>query len=354
MKRIIVKIGTHTLIDKNGAVDPIIIAKFAKEIKNLQKNNCEIIVVSSGAVAEGRFLHRGKNDLTKRVLASIGQAKLTAIYVEEFSKESLLIGQILLGKNDILDKITYNVLRETIDNLLQSGIIPLINENDALTNGTSSSYKDNDSLAVVVALATGASMVINLSHVDGMYDKDPEKYTDAQLISKVENITKELMRQCDTNLSKQGSGGMIAKLRAMRLASSFGITMVIANGRKENIIERTVAGKNEGTVFLANPKASLKNRDRWIVSAKISTGSIKIDAGAAEALKKGKSLLAVGVKKIYGVFESGEVIDVLDMAGDILAIGIVKISYYYLQELLNNKEKIYNQEVIHVDDLIIL
>ena len=132
------------MIDKNGSVDSIVVAKFAKEIKNLQKKNCEIIIVSSGAVAEGRFLNSSKKELTKRALASIGQAKLTAIYVEEFSKESLLIGQILLGKNDILDKVTYNTLRETINNLLTSGVIPLINENDAITNGTASSYKDND------------------------------------------------------------------------------------------------------------------------------------------------------------------------------------------------------------------
>jgi glutamate 5-kinase len=147
---------------------------------------------------------------------------------------------------------------------------------------------------------------------------------------------------------------MIAKLRAMRLASCFGITMVIANGNKENIIVKIIAGENEGTIFLPNPKASLKQRDRWIVSTKISTGSIKIDTGAVAALKNGKSLLAVGVKKIYGTFDKGEVIDVLDMEGDALAIGMVKMSYVELQELSSNKEKIYNQEVIHADDLIII
>ena len=292
--------------------------------------------------------------MNKRAYAAIGQTYLTSIYADEFSKESLLIAQILLGKNDMADMQSYHNMGGMIKDLLKHRIVPLINENDAVTNGTVASYKDNDSLAVVIALAIEADMVINLSHVDGLFDKDPSRYSDAKLISKVENVTKELMRQCDTDVSQHGSGGMIAKLRALRLASCFGITMVIANGQKERIIEKIINGECEGTIFLPNQKVLLKNRDRWLVSTKISTGSIKIDAGAAEALKKRKSLLAVGVTKIYGTFNKGEVIDVLDEEGDQLAIGMVKINYHDLHGLLLKKEKIYNQEVIHVDDLIII
>lgn len=353
MQRIIVKIGTHTLLGKDGQIDAAIAKKYAAEIKKLNQQGYQIIIVTSGAVAQGKFFSQNKN-LNKKALAAVGQIHLMSVYKEAFAGEFLSVSQLLLGKNDILDKNTYNTLRDTIENLLENDVVPLINENDAITNGTTVGFRDNDSLAVVVALAVDAQMIINLSHVDGLFDKDPEKYADAKIIHQVDSVTKELVRLCDNSASKQGSGGMIAKLRAMRLASSFGVTMVIANGREDNIIEKVIKGEQIGTVFLSHPKSSLKARDRWIVSAKISTGSLVIDNGAATALKKGKSLLAVGVKKIYGTFKKGEIIDVLDLGGDLLAIGIVKIDYQDLQKLFSKKETIYNQEVIHANDLIIL
>ncbi|OGH94604.1 MAG: glutamate 5-kinase [Candidatus Magasanikbacteria bacterium RIFOXYD2_FULL_41_14] len=353
MQKIIIKIGTKSLLNSDSCLDNLVVRNLAREIKKQIANGNQVAVITSGAVAQGKFLSQDKK-LDKRGLAALGQADLIASYVKEFSGEGLLVAQILLSKNDILNKDTYNTLRETVVKLMSAGIVPIINENDILSKNTTVSFQDNDGLAVVVALAIDAKLVINLSHVDGLYDKNPDINKDAKLIDKVQNVGKELMLQCDRGMSQEGSGGMLGKLRAMRMGSAFGITMVLTNGKKEGVVEKAVAGEPVGTLFLPHPDAKFKARDCWIVSAKISSGSVVVDKGAATALRKSKSLLAVGVKKIYGTFAEGEVIDILDLDGDQLAVGIVKLNYQDLQKMISGKVKSYDQEVAHANDLIIL
>lgn len=352
MKRAVVKIGTHTLLSATGGIDEALLAVLADDIQSARTAGKEIIIVTSGAVASGRHLLANKKNLTKRACASAGQADLTVHYTQAFSKASLVVGQILISKNDIINKTTYSTLQETINDLLAAGVVPLINENDALTNGTAATFKDNDSLSIVIALAAEADLVINLSHVDGLYTKDPTTNPDATLLKTVDSVSKELLRLGEKTTSEHGSGGMLAKLRAMRLASAFGITMVIANGRKPQIISRALDGESVGTLFLPSP-TKLTKRDRWLVSANISSGSLVIDAGAGVALKRGKSLLAVGIKKILGTFNQGEIIDVLDMDGDLLAIGMVKMDNKKLATMLTAGD-VYNQEIIHTDSLILI
>lgn len=353
MRRMVIKIGTNALTDAHGRLDTERVKSFARDIAEIRQAGGEVVVVSSGAVSQGQARITSNARLHKRAYAAVGQAELIAQYVATFQAHDLATGQLLLSQRDFANKDIYQVFQQTMEELLSAGVVPILNENDALTNDTAATFYDNDSLAAAVALAVNAEMLLILSHIDGLYTQDP-KNSDSQLIATVEDVNKELIRLCEKTISDRGSGGMIAKVKAARLACAFGIAVVIVNGALGSVIKKVWSGASVGTRFIprVNPPA-LRNRSRWIVSAKISSGSLLVDAGAARALSAGKSLLAVGVKKVYGGFKKGEIIEVLDAAEEALAVGIVSIDDQTLREKIERGEQ-HNQEVIHADNLILI
>ena len=353
MKRVVIKIGTNALADAAGHIDQGRIDAFADQIMAVRAHGVEVIIVSSGAVSQGLAHASALASMSKRAYAAIGQADLIARYASAFRAHGALIGQILVSHRDFQNKGIYQFLQRTLAELAEAGVVPVVNENDAITNETAASFHDNDSLAVALALMVSAQIVLILSHINGLYTQDP-KHPGARLIPSVTDVNRELIKLCEKTTSQRGSGGMIAKVKAARLACAFGISTVIANSAIPGVIEKAIAGATVGTVF--SPRQNhphLRNRSRWIVSAKISSGSLVVDNGASQALAKGKSLLAVGIKKIYGGFKKGEIIEVLNTDGDALAIGIVNTDD---QTLRGNIEKgnLYNQEVIHADNLILI
>jgi glutamate 5-kinase len=207
---------------------------------------------------------------------------------------------------------TYLNLQNSIETLLKLGVVPVLNENDSISTAEiGTAFGDNDRLSALVASKIDADLLIILTDIDALYDKDPKKYADAKPIETVFEITEDIIKSAGGKGSRFSAGGMKSKIEAAKIASNAGCRIVLANGRTENVIERIISGETIGTLFL--PKRKLSNRERWILNS-TPAGSINIDDGAIKAIKNKKSLLPSGIKSIEGAFEAGEVIWLNDKA----------------------------------------
>ena len=351
-QRWVIKIGTHSLTRGQKNIQPDVIGQLLEEIHELNQRGIEVILVSSGAVAAGKSIAPGIVD--KHIFASIGQPHLINLYLNAARKKQLSIAQLLLSQHDLGNKDTFLTLQHTLQTMLTEHILPIINENDAITRDTEAALGDNDSLAAKIALSSAATRLIILSHVNGLYSEDPTMNPRARIIAEVSDVNGPLLQLASKEKSSQGSGGMVSKLKAIRLATAFGIPGHITNLDADNVLTQIADGKKIGTEFLPNKKSlHVKNRDRWILSAKISSGAITVDDGAKLALQKGKSLLAVGLRNVHGKFQAGKIIEILDLNRETIGMGIVKMDDKELTSLLQS-QKVYNQEVIHADNLITL
>lgn len=302
-KRIVLKIGTNLLIDKQGIKEEKIKC-FQEAIDSL--DNYEIILISSGAVALGNsklyvnFKH--EDDVMRNVSASIGQHMLMASYSKYFKRN---IGQILLSSNDLSNRETSLRLNEVLENMLKRGIVPIINENDVLRS-QANKFKDNDHLAMKIASNMQADLLIILTNVAGVYTKDPRE-ADAALVKEIDEQALENISIGKKNGS-QSLGGMQSKITSALISSKLGIRTVIANGNEENIIQKILAGEFAGTSFKAKEK--VRGKMRWIMLSK-EKGKIIVDDGAQKALEKKNSLLAVGVKSIEGHFLANDIVEII-------------------------------------------
>ncbi|HBW74224.1 MAG: Glutamate 5-kinase [Candidatus Magasanikbacteria bacterium GW2011_GWA2_45_39] len=354
MQRVVVKIGTESLTCGGKYIDPLMIDKLAAETAECAQSGTQLLIVTSGAAAMGRTQLKSHAKLKKTTIAAVGQAGLMGLYDHAFSRYSLPIAQILVDHDTLNNKEIFLAFQDTLQEMCAAGIVPIINENDALTTGTTIAFGNNDALSGKIALSARADGLIILSHVAGLYDADPAKNPRARLIRRVTDVNRELIKLCSKETSAQGTGGMIAKLNTARLTTACGIYTVVARMDEPQILPRLIAGEEIGTVFEPRSHAyQLKNRDRWILSAKISSGFVVVDDGAVSALKKGKSLLAVGIKKSFGTFKPKQIIEVLNTARETIAIGIVNMSEQTLVKCLESADT-YNQEVIHTDNMIVL
>lgn len=309
--KVVIKIGTNVL-SKAGTVeiDAAYIAGVARQIAQLRKTGREVVVVSSGAIGMGvgqlALASRVKDIRMRQACAAIGQPLLMAAYRKSFARHGVTVAQVLVTAEVLNNRKTYLNLRHSIETLLKLGTVPILNENDSVsTEEIGSAFGDNDKLSALVASKIDADLLIMLSDIDGLYDKDPRKHSEARPVRAVFEITAELVRGAGGRGSERGTGGMKTKLEAAKIASQAGCKMVLADGRERNVITHIMAGEEIGTIFM--PKRRLSNRARWILNS-AAAGKIRIDDGAMRAVRNRKSLLPSGIVSVEGMFEAGVVV----------------------------------------------
>ncbi len=312
---VVIKIGTSGITTNNGSLDEEEMQKLASQIAAAIKNGDKIVLVTSGAVAAGitelGIPPKPKDIAFQQAAAAAGQSVLMAKYRDFFKKYNLKVAQILLTAEDLSNRAAYVHTCDVLGLLLKTGVVPIINENDVTsvdelmrTEGYKVNFSDNDILSVLVAGAVCADLVIILSDVEGLYTTDPSE-PGAQLIKTVDSITAELKKSLNGK-SKLGRGGIQSKIKAAEIATYCGIPMVIANSRRENIIVDILAGREVGTYF--KPQRRMCAVKRWIAYGAAVKGIIQVNEGAKKAILEGSSLLPVGVTKVVGAFNEGDVV----------------------------------------------
>ncbi|MHC4889269.1 MAG: glutamate 5-kinase, partial [Planctomycetota bacterium] len=314
-KRIVVKIGTNTLT-KEGGVDAAYVRRIAGQISALLAAGRQVIIVSSGAIGMGcgqlELGDKAQNIKMRQACAAIGQPLLMAEWRKSFLRYGVTVAQVLVTAEVLNNRKTYLNLRNSIETLLKLSVVPVLNENDSVsTDEIGSTFGDNDKLSALVASKIDADLLIMLSDIDALYDKNPRKFSDARPIHTVYEITEEIMRSAGGRGTKYATGGMKTKIEAAKIASNAGCSIVLANGRLKNVIGKIIAGDEIGTVFM--PKRKLSNRSRWILNS-AAGGTIFIDEGAMRAVRNRKSLLPSGIISIKGTFEAGAVVMLNDNA----------------------------------------
>jgi glutamate 5-kinase len=366
-KRVVIKIGSALLIDsKSGAVDGDWLTGLAQDIAQMKNSGQEVLIVSSGAIALGRkrmaFKSRSLKLEESQAAAAIGQIDLAHAYQEALQPHGLTIAQVLVTLGDTEERRRYLNARNTIDTLLGLGTMPVINENDTVAT-SEIRYGDNDRLAARVASMIGADCLVLLSDVDGLYTADPNHDADAQHIPEISAITPDIEKlagkppeRSDANV---GSGGMATKLVAGKIAVNAGCHMVIASGKENHAIDALLnGGRCSWFTAKENPRAA---RKQWIAGSLSPQGELYVDAGAATALRTGKSLLPSGVSKISGSFERGDAVLVVDADGLELARGLTAYSSTDTNKIIGHNSREIEErlgyrgrsELIHRDDLVL-
>ena len=360
-KTIVVKIGSSLLINDNKVIRYKWLEEFSKDIKNLQNEKKNVIIVSSGAIALGcKKLNLNKKNLKldkSQAVASIGQIELMNLLNKTFSKRKINLSQMLLTLEDTEVRARAINAKRTLENIFNLGYIPVINENDSIAT-SEIKYGDNDRLASRVSQISGADCLILLSDVNGLYSRNPKIFKDAKLINEIKNINTIIEDIATKSISEHGTGGMKTKIEAAKICQNSGCFMAIANGLKLRPIQN-INKYNNCTWFL--PKVTkLHARKKWIISSISPKGDLVIDDGAIAALKKGKSLLAAGIKKVNGKFSKGDHIKILDKHLKEYARGLSSFSSEEIKKIQgehSNKIKeilgyVSKSEVIHKDDMV--
>ena len=363
IQRIVVKVGTSTLTNENGHLDIEKIRKIVLELSNLQDKGYDVILVSSGAVGAGMGLlninEKPKTLAEKQMLSAVGQVSLMQIYQTLFKEHNKIVGQLLLTKEEFSNRKRYLNMRNVCNAFLKRKIIPIINENDAIvSNALKIKVGDNDTMSALVSGLIDADLLIILSDIYGLYNKNPRKYEDANLIHIVGDINEDIKNMAGAEGSKFGTGGMVTKIIAAEMVTKIGTSLVIASGDEPKNITRIVEKENIGTLFVKkNKKISL--RKYWLAYGPSKEGALTIDNGAKTALKNGKSLLSVGIKSVEGTFDKGAIVEIEDLKGKVIATGISNYSSEEINlikgEQSENIEEIlgykYDDAVIHIDNV---
>lgn len=360
-RRLVVKIGSALLVDEaDGAIRRDWLAALVEDLATCRKARQEVLIVSSGAIAVGRrHLGLGRRSLhldEKQAAAATGMIRLAHAYQEALAAHSITVAQVLLTLDDSEDRRRYINARNTLATLLRFGTVPLINENDTVATDEIR-FGDNDRLAARVAAMVSADTLVLLSDIDGLYDADPHANPSARLIPEVHEITPEIEAMGADTAGGYGTGGMVTKLAAARIALAAGCRMVIADGHPLHALAR-IDQTERRTWFIpaASPQAARKS---WIAGTLNPAGSIVVDAGAARALASGKSLLPAGVTAIEGDFDKGAAIVVKDTRGRELGRGLSAYSAADARRIIGKKSGEIEiclgyrgrDELIHRDDL---
>ncbi len=359
-QRIVVKIGSSLLVDRETGLKEAWLNSLCTDIAKLKAAGCDVLVVSSGAIALGRgklgLPNRGLKLEESQAAAATGQILLSRAYSEGLGKFDLQAGQVLLTLGDTEQRRRYINARETVSTLLKLGAIPIINENDTVAT-SEIRYGDNDRLAARVATMVSADLLVLLSDIDGFYTGVPGRDADAKRFDRITEITPEIEAMAGDAGTELSRGGMVTKLEAAKIAMSAGTSMVIASGRELHPLE-TLFADGPATWFDAhdNPVTA---RKKWIAGQMEIVGSVQIDAGAARALDSGKSLLPAGVVAVKGSFSRGDVVAVLSPQGEKLGCGIISYDAADAQSIIGYRsdeiEKILGSTgrgaMIHRDNL---
>ena len=321
--RLVLKVGSSLLVDREGRSRAAWLVSLAQDIADLRRGGTEVIVVSSGAIALGAarldLPERGRRSLADaQAAAAVGQIALAGLWSEALGAHGIPAAQLLLTLSDLEDRRRYLNVSATLARLLEAGAVPVINENDSVAT-EEIRFGDNDRLAARVAQAADADAVVLLSDVDGLYDRDPRE-AGATLVPTVDGITAEIMAMASSaSSSGLGSGGMASKLQAAQIAERAGIALAIINGITEAPLS-TALTSGRGTVF--QPQRSDRARKAWLGGRMAAAGTVRVDAGCADALARGASLLAAGIVGVSGSFRRGDLVRICDLKGRAFAQGL--------------------------------
>lgn len=348
--RIVVKLGTGVLTDDRKQPDLAQMEQLAGQLAGICRSGREVVIVSSGAVGWGMgalgYKKRPAQLSELQACAAVGQSRLMTTYDQLFGHHNLHVAQVLLTHEDLQDHERHLNARNTLITLLRHGVIPIINENDAIST-TELKFGDNDRLSALVASLLPADLLVILTTVDGLIENFGG--AKARTIPEIEQIDAAVERLAGGTDSDTAVGGMASKIQAAKIVIRSGIPLVIASGRKHDGLARVLAGEEEGTLFIPQP-AKLQGRKRWIAFFHHPKGTLYVDEGAKTALReKGKSLLPPGVARCEGEFVSGEVLRICDLDGTEFARGICSFSSAEIKG-----RQLGRAEVVHRDNLVIL
>lgn len=364
-RRWVVKIGSALLTDNGRGLDTVAIAAWTRQMATLRERGIELVLVSSGAVAEGMsrlgWSQRPSALHDLQAAAAVGQMGLVRAYESQFEQFGLQTAQVLLGHDDISARDRYLNARTTLSTLLKLGVIPVVNENDTVVT-EEIRFGDNDTLAALVANLIDADTLVILTDQDGLFDADPRNSSDAKLISDAEATDDSLLGMASGSGGALGRGGMATKVNAARLAARSGCNTVIAGGKIDNILLAIQDGDTVGT-FLNAAQQPLLARKQWLAGMSNAKGDLTLDDGAVAVLRQsGKSLLPVGVAAVVGHFERGDLVNCLDRDGQAIARGLVNYgsddvakiigrSSLEIETLLGYQG---DKELVHRDNLVLI
>ncbi len=363
VRRAVIKIGSNVISNADGLMQPRLEA-ICRDVCRLREQGLEVILVSSGAVAAGKgdlgISGRPQSIPLKQAAAAIGQPRLMRAYKECFHGAGLQAAQVLLTRDDLANRRRYLNARNTLLTLLEFGVVPIINENDTVVV-EEIRFGDNDNLSAMVTALLEADLLVILSDVDGLYDRDPRAHGDARLLPLVERITDQVEAMAGGEGSVHGTGGMATKIKAARRAALHGVGTLIVNGSVDGILGRAFAGEEVGTYFLP-ARDRMAARKHWIAFTKKPRGKLFVDDGARRALVEGrKSLLPSGIKGVEGRFDRGDSVRLCDLEGSEFAKGVIGYNLTELLRIMGKKSSEiettlgykYGDEVIHRDNLVV-
>jgi glutamate 5-kinase len=364
IQRLVVKIGTSTITAGTTRISPPRLVDLVKQMASLHELGCEIVVVSSGAIAAGRealhFPHLPKDIPAKQMLSAVGQPHLMAMYEQLFGLYGITVAQVLLTRKDLSDRRRYLNSRNTLSALLAQRVLPIVNENDTVAT-EEIRFGDNDNLSAMVANLVEADLLVMLTDQPGLLSADPKNHPQAKLVKEVteQDIPPHIWEAAGGGRGF-GTGGMITKLQAADLARRSGATVVIAQGSESQVLERLASGDSLGTRF--HPVVTtIESRKRYILAGDHAVGVVTVDEGAVQALAQGGSLLPVGVLGIEGSFERGDAVRIVDQQGREIARGLANYTHPDLQKIKGHHSSEissllgfdYGDEFIHRNDMVL-
>ena len=364
-QRWVVKIGSALLTDDGKGLDRQAIAGWVDQLAALREQGVEVVLVSSGSIAEGMvrlgWTQRPKEIHNLQAAAAVGQMGLVQCYEASFSRHGMRTAQILLTHDDLTHRERYLNARGTLRALVSHNVIPIVNENDTVVTDEIR-FGDNDTLGALVANLVEADLLIILTDQDGLCDKDPRHHADANLLSKVHAGDPALIAMASGAAGNLGRGGMLTKVQAAKLAARSGANTIVANGRTPNVLQGLRQGETHGTLFVPDQEPLLA-RKQWLAGHLKAKGELYLDAGASKVLtQQGKSLLSVGVTKVSGDFTRGDMVLMLDPNHQVIARGLVNYSSPEAQKILGFTSSAIESrlgfmaepELVHRDNLVLV
>lgn len=356
-ERLVIKVGTSVLTQANQQLDYNAVHQIVSQIGTLRRQGHQVVLVSSGAAAASfglaDFHAENRSLLRLQMMTAVGQPRLMSLYTDFFREHQIAVAQALLTRYDFGDRERYLSIRNVIEGLLELDVLPILNENDVVA-GEALTFGDNDYLAAAVAPTIGAARLFLLTVGEGFYaGGDPKQNPQAKLIPEVAAITPEMWAWCQSTLSTGGRGGMLSKLKAADMATSFGIETHIVSGKLPGVVPRVMAGERLGTRFLPTAKR-VKGYRQWLRFGALTNGRIYVDAGAERALANNKSLLPAGIRRAEGAFQPGDIVEIFGESEERLGVGLINISAEDVNAMLAGSRKFERStEAIHKDRLLL-
>ncbi len=364
-RRLLIKVGSAVLTGPKG-LNRVMIHRLSDQIAELRGRSAkmDVLVVSSGAVASGMrkmgLTERPRTIPHKQAAAAVGQGALMEAWEVAFDKYDLLVAQVLLTSEDLAHRHRYLNARNTLETLLSWGIMPIINENDTVVV-EEIKFGDNDHLSALIAGLVGADLVMNLTDTDGLYDCDPRLHPSARLIPTVYRVDAKLLACATPEAGSVGTGGMLSKVNAARKCLASGIPMIIAPGMQRDVLLRLFDGEELGTLFLPKER-EYSGKKVWLANLPKPAGELSLDDGAVAALiKRGRSLLPIGVREVRGIFGVGAPVRCIDKDGNVIGIGLTNYKSSEIESIMGRHseeiEKLigykHSDEVIHRDNFVL-